>query len=80
MPWMRCRFGQRDPCCNGANVVSKESRRILVDLDVDLIAFLDDEAKRLDRSRTWLVNRYCTQAMNRKRYQRSGRKKRSKRR
>jgi hypothetical protein len=51
---------------------NKPNRRVLITMDESLIQWLDEEGKRLGRSRAWLVNRYCTQAMNRKEYQRKG--------
>ena len=50
------------------------TKRVLITMDANLIDWLDEEANRLDRSRAWLMNRYCTQAMNRKEYQRGGKK------
>lgn len=57
-----------------------KTKRVLLTMDTALIDWLDEEAKRLGRSRAWLVNRYCTQAMNRKEYGRkAGRGQKAKR-
>jgi metal-responsive CopG/Arc/MetJ family transcriptional regulator len=45
------RAGQRD------RVASWE--RVMVNLDVDLVAWLDAEAAKRDRSRAWMVNHVC---------------------
>ena len=52
--------------------MAKTTRRVLITMEENLIDWIDQEAKRLGRSRAWLVNRYCIQAMNRKEYQRKG--------
>lgn len=39
--------------------VEAATKQILVNLDDDLIAWLDYEAEVRDRSRTWLVNHIC---------------------